>query len=449
MQEEAITAALPLNDILPASWAPLGDVQPVNIDGDRAAEYLLFFTYDGNGGPIGAVIYNPETDIILGDTTNSTQDDPNNEPAEDEPSAPNRPATSLIPYPILPSYRPGAGQGFIAEPAQANAITVHPLTLGATPTTLTATDEPRLANALAILGGTTYLTFVWWLEDRNDYGVTQLYAPSHFEATSFVPFNWEAWRTTPRFINEIIAVHPVHDRSLLCRRKRYILTAPTAARSAAVSATTTSGIDDAPPGTDSVATIEQIAYHEMDMGLNFCNGAPATPFYPEAVALAYLVNGTDALLDSDLSNKAITLIQETVARADIIRVNDLAGYQTTPYPSPTVANNIIAPQRDNRGVPTEVTYTTVCAEVLLPGQYIGLDAQAIRAPDVIATDTEAMLRDAAGQFLFARRWLLFTLRHVQPTLEPPTADRLFITNVEAIPVPDGQIAVNCKEWLGR
>ncbi|MCB0126225.1 MAG: hypothetical protein KDE58_28400, partial [Caldilineaceae bacterium] len=71
-RQEEVTAALPLNENLPPSWTPLNDVLPVNIDGDDAREYLLYFTYDGSNGPVGAVIYNTETD---------------EEPVSDEPAA--------------------------------------------------------------------------------------------------------------------------------------------------------------------------------------------------------------------------------------------------------------------------------------------------------------------------------------------------------------------------
>ncbi|MEZ4614453.1 MAG: hypothetical protein R2867_02910 [Caldilineaceae bacterium] len=464
--EATVTAALPLDDVLPATWTPLGDVQPVNIDGDSASEYLLFFTYDSNGGPVGAVIYNPENDGRFSQpipeqpaseqpTPQQTAEGesidgvPNGSPvnrdtlgANDTPVASiNRPASSLVPYPILPSYRPGAGQGFIAESAQAGVISVYPLTLG--PTTATTPNEPtpRQADALAILGGANYLTLVWWQRPQHEYGVTQLYAPAYFEAALFTPFDWESWRASPQFINEIIAVHPLHDRSLLCRRKRYTLVSPVA----------TSGIDINALVAGSTAVVENILYHEMDMGLNFCNGAPVTPFYPEAVTLAYLTTGSASLLDAQLPADAVNAIEQRVARSAIVRINDLASYQTISYApsSPFPANTANTSATNSRGVINNDSYTTACAEVLLPGHYVGLDAQAVYAPDVIVADAADTPKDSTGRTVFAKRWLLFTLHHVPPQLEPPSADQLYITNVEAIPVPNDQIAVNCKEWLSR
>ncbi len=401
-QAEPATAALPLNENLPTSWTPLGDVQGVNIDGDAPTEYLLFFTYDSNNGPVGAVIYNTET------ADNST----------DNEGASSRLSTSFIPYSILPSYRPGTGQGFIAEPAQRNAIGVYSVTFQ--PAAATNSTEQALpsADALAILGGNSYLTWVWWQAQQDSYGVTQLYSPGNFEAALFQPFNWAGWQDAPVPIREIIAVHPLHDRSLICRRQRYVLVSPT---NEALSAG---------------APIDRIEYRAVDLGLNFCNGAPITPFYPEAVVLTYLLNGETTLWDQQmLDATTIANFELLVARTDILRIDDLASYKTIPGTG----------TQGSGSTPIAAARTTVCAQILLPVGFADANTPKVALPDVMADNTTAT--DEAGQPLYSRRWLLFTLRHEQPHREPATPDQLYLTNVEVLPVPETGVAVDCRQWL--
>jgi len=400
VQQSDTAAALPLTDALPASWVALRDVQEVNIDGDGATEYLLFFTYDPTGatapatslfffrnnnqprGPIGAVIYDAQ--VVTGTTTS-------------ERVSPDRPTNAMVPYAILPSYRRGAGQGFIAEPAQREAVAAYPVSYralnAAVGTTATAADT------LIFLGGETYLSFAWWQNRTEGYGVTQLYAPGGFETALYSSFNWTAWRDNPQPIQQIIGVHPLHDRNLLCRRFRYDL-------------------DTAAGGSASVG--RSIHYQRSDLGLHFCAGTPVHPFYPEGVVLAYLLEGQAELLDTagapaDIPNTVtpqsdeLPWLRQLVENDGILRVDDLVSYATLT----TATTPVNAEQTDTIGV---------CAVLTLQP----------------TTNTDA----PQSQGLF------FTLRHQPAGFQPPTPDQLFIQTVETIAAPVGGGVVNCTELLG-
>jgi hypothetical protein len=394
-QEETVTAALPLDENLPTAWSPLGDVQPVNIDGDAPTEYLLFFTYGGESGPVGAVIYNTET--ITG---TATGDD-----------AGSRLSTSFQPYSILPSYRPGTGQGFIAAFSQRTALQVRAVSRQ-NPTEATAEQSTPTYGPLAILGGATYLTWVWWQPGPKSYGVTQLYAADHFEAALYQPYNWESWLAAPTLIQDLTAVYPLHERSQLCRRKRYLLTTPA----------------DTPDFTTPLAGI---AYREYDLGLNFCNGIPTAPFYPEAVVLAYLLNGDSSLWDAELPESRINELTDLVDQNMILRVDDLAGYTTIPG--------------TEQGSTARPVLTTACAQVVLPAASADPAAPTVALPDLLPADGDTANGEATARY--SRRRLLFTLRHQPPQRELGTTDQLYLTNVEVLPAPAEGSGVDCRERL--
>lgn len=407
--QEEITAALPLNENLPASWTPLDDVQAINIDDDAATEYLLYFTYDGSNGPVGAVIYNTETD---------------EDPGSDDGAA-NRLSTSFIPYAVLPSYRPGTGQGYIAEPAQRNAIGTFPVsfqngTIGGT-ASADGTATTARSDALAILGGVNYLTWVWWQPQNDRYGVTQLYSTDRFETPSFAPFPWESWRAAPTPIRDIVTVQQLHDRNQLCRRMRHLMLSPA----------------DSLPAN---GFIDEIRYRAYDLGLSFCRGVPELPFYPEGVVLAYLTNGEPTLWDQELLDATTrTQLINLVAQPQIIRINDLAGYQTIPDIERTLANS--AGQR------TEWAETSVCVEVIMPAGYVGQHIQSVTLNDVLPSAEPSTTEGSDGAAPYTRRWLLFTLRHEPPHREPATPDRLYIMNVQPLPVSAANGAVDCRQRL--
>ncbi|MBX3012182.1 MAG: hypothetical protein KF832_11780 [Caldilineaceae bacterium] len=379
------SAALPLDDALPNAWTALRAVQEVNIDGDEATEYLLFFVYDAlsagssggwlstrrvlPNGPVGAVIYDAQ--VLTGTLTS-------------EQVSPDKPTTALVPYAILPSYRRNTGQGFIAAPGQGEGVQAYPVSYRSlTDATNTAADT------LLFLAGAgkvdTYLTFVWWQNRAEGYGVTQLYAPGGFESALYSAFGWSQWQRTPQPIQQLIAVHPVHDRNLLCRRFQYTLTDTTGA----------------PP----------VHYQKSDLGLTFCDRTPPHPFYPEGVVLAYLLEGKATLLDANATmgreGEGLGWLQQQIQAQQILRVDDLASYATLTTTEPPFA--------------------------ALPPDTIGVCAL------LTLVSADATAKQSA---------LFFQLRHQPAGFQPPTPDQLFITNVETIPAPNEHSVVNCHEQLG-
>jgi len=390
---ETDAVALPLADALPASWEALRDVAEVNIDGDEVAEYLLLFTYDASGtsttrsffssssqsiGPIGAVIYDAQ--VVTGTT-----------PAESVSA--DKPANAFVPYAILPSYRRDAGQGFIATPGQRANVQAYPVSYRGL-TQLEAVTADALIFVAGDADSETYLTFTWWQNRADGYGVTQLYAPGGFETAPFQAFGWAQWRQSPTAIRQIIAVHPLHDRNLLCRRFQYEWDA------------------EAYNGNADPTQAGPIRYRKTDLGLQFCYPTPAHPFYPEGVVLAYLLGGNADLLDparvaSAVPDDQMAWLQPIVQEKGVVRVDDLASYAT-------LTTTQEAPAQP--GTPGTIG---VCALI---------EVQVAGATQQVA--------------------LYFTLRHEEPQFQMHTPDQLFIANVEAIPAPDSGVVVNCQAALG-
>jgi hypothetical protein len=353
---------LDLTGFLPPEWQPVRELIPVNIDDDTASEYLMLFLYDQrNGdGPVGALILDPQSETVVTETGERVV---------------GRPASFPNPYPVLPSYWTGAGQGFIAPPGQSESVTVHQI----------ASGEGAAADTLILRGGNSYLTFVWWRNVVDGYGVSQLYAPGGFEGV-----DWATWQQRPQPILSIVAVTPRNDRSLICRRTRY---------------------DRVEPATvDPEAVHQAIEYHATDLGLDFCAGAPAHPFYPEGVVLALLRNPEQrpALLTPEL--RADPAAQERFAQIigeeGPVHVDEVLGYQEV-----VVMAQDVEPK------------TTVCAQVKVGGNGEGDSGEP--------------------------RWLLFTLIHEPPLLEPPTPDRLYVAAVDAIPAPGGGAMLQCSQLIDQ
>lgn len=277
---------LPVNDIIPDDWRPLGDLQNVNIDGDTDIERLLFYNYDNEPGttgstglgPIGAVIYDIQIDSAF--TTGDTE-------LELYP-IPNQPSGFYIPYRILPNYwEPAIGRTsltsadthqamaqYIAPPeTELNEIEVETV-VRVIDDAVDATDEGLTAEAvseLIIRGGETQITIIWWKNAFDGYGVAQLHGPYGFLAE-------ERGGGGVGPINSIIGSFPENDRSRFCRRAQYIRDL----------SPTDDGRSGSPPA---------IRYEAIDQGLFFCDAAPTHPFYPEGVVLAYLRN---PLINRDL-----------------------------------------------------------------------------------------------------------------------------------------------------
>jgi len=388
-------AALPLTGALPAAWTALRDVQEVNIDGDGAAEYLLLFTYDAlrvsaptnsffasssiPAGPIGAVIYDAQ--VVTGTTTT-------------EQVSPNRPTNAMVPYAILPSYRRNAGQGFIASADQREAVQAYPVSYRSL--TQIGNTTP---DTLIFLGGETYLTFAWWQNRTEGYGVTQIDAPGGFETALYNALDWEQWQRNPQPIQAIIAVHPLHDRNSLCRRFRYEWVDP-------------QGSTESRPGRGGA-----IRFQKSDLGLHFCGGTPDHPFYPEGVVLAYLLEGNADMLDSTVMSNTVaapangvTWLQQLVTSGAIGRINDLASYATLTADALS-------------GVSTAPDTIGVCAAIELQPQ-------------------------GNNSATYTQQGLFFTLRHEPAQIQPPTPDRLFIATVKMLAAPIAGSMINCQEQLG-
>ncbi len=365
LPNRASQVSLDLTAFLPSEWQPVGALQEINIDDDAAVEYLMLYQYDqSNGsGPVGALILDPQAETIV---------------AESGVQVVGRPASFPNPYAILPNYWRGSGQGFIAAPGQDSEIVAQEVTYAGA----AVGDLLPRPDTLILRGGNHYLTFVWWRNVIDGYGVTQLYAPGGFEE-----IDWTAWQRAPGPILSIVATAPRHDRSLLCHKTRYDLADPTAQES---------GVYRQP-----------IRYLPTDLGLFFCAGPPTHPFYPEGVVLAFLryPERRQTMLAAPLQadpDAAARLINFSEVE-HLVRVDEVLG-----YPEIAVTGQAVEPK------------TTVCAQVVI---------------------------NPTGEFAEERRWLLFTLEHEPPRLEPPTPDRLYIVSVDVIPAPATGVDLRCNQLI--
>ena len=281
-----------LGMILPEEWQAVSTWESINIDADANEEHLLFYRYDasttadgeGISGPIGAVIYDPQTPIGM---------------SEDSEDSARPPAPWLQPYALLPNYWQGAGYGFVAPPrqsgrpdwivvkreedsetdnqyfevlAQQKPASSGGQNAGEAPSDLPPHDELIVYGGNSPIGGPTYISVFWWSTLSEGYGSTQISAPGglHIE-------EWDgAVDRSP--IRTVRARYPLYDRSLLCKESRYYRQ-----------------LD--PAFTSQGAYRAAIYYEEGARKLTFCYGIPQAPFYPEAVVLAYLLQpGSNAQL---------------------------------------------------------------------------------------------------------------------------------------------------------
>ncbi len=273
-----------LGMILPEEWEAVSTWESINIDADAEQEYLLFYRYDasttadgeGISGPIGAVIYDSQTPIGM--------------PEESEDSS-RPPAPWLQPYALLPNYWQGSGFGFVAPPRQTGRPEWMVVTredaretenryfevlaeqmpasasgqgVGEAPGELPAHDELIVYGGVSPIGGPTYISIFWWSTLSEGYGSTQISAPGglHVEEWDGAP-NRSPMRT-------VRARYPQYDRSLLCKESRF-----------------ERHLD--PNFTSAGSFRAAVYYEEGPRKLIFCYGIPQSPFYPEAVVLAYLL----------------------------------------------------------------------------------------------------------------------------------------------------------------
>ncbi len=332
-----------LRDILPAEWKAVENWKPVNIDADSEQEYLLFYTYDASttadglaiDGPIGGVIYDSQT--------------PASVPANEADSRP--PSPWLQPYALLPSYWKGAGYGFIAPPQAASpssfevkrvfaeetknryfeALAAQQIaSAGATPTpaALPANDELVVYGGSSPIGGVTHISIFWWSSPREGYGSTQISASGGLKVVK-----WDGGANRSP-IREVRARYAEEDRSQLCKESIF-----------------TRYLD--PDFTSEVAFRPAVYYHEGPRSLIFCYGIPETPFYPEAIVLAYLLDprGHREMVAED-ARKSVDATLESW-----LRVTALQYHQTVDAIGPRIALPGAAPLR-----------TTVRAYLVYPTQ---------------------------------------------------------------------------------
>ena len=365
------SVSLDLTPFLPAEWQALGALQEINIDDDEGVEYLMLFTYDqsSGGGPVGALILDPQAEAIVTETGQRVA---------------GRPAIFPNPYPILPSYWRGAGQGFIAAPNQRDAVAVNQVAYRGAG----SGSQTLKPDTLILRGGNNYLTFVWWRNVFDGYGVAQLFAPGGFEG-----IDWAQWQREPAPILSIVGVAPRNDRSLLCHKTRYDLADPIE--------------------PDPRAYRQPIRFGATDLGIFFCYGPSTHPFYPEGVVLAYLRHPEQraALLLAGSGNPQAdeTPMAEVAGLDALVRVDDVVGYQDIPL---AVLDAAASANRSR---------TTVCAQVV----------------------TQPGGENAPLQ----HRRLLFALEHRPPQLDPSTPDRLYIATVEDITAQTGGAEVTCRQLI--
>lgn len=303
-----------LRDILPAEWQAVGQWQSVNIDADSQPEYLLFYTYDASrsddgeniAGPIGGVIYDSQS--------------PASVPANEADSRP--PSPWLQPYALLPSYWRGAGHGFVAPPKADAPIAfevkralpeevkndyfqalaaqqILNATATVTPTVLPANDELVVFGGSSPIGGVTHISVFWWSTPQEGYRSTQISASGGLRV-----MKWDAAAERSP-IRQVRARYAEEDRSNLCKESIF-----------------TRYLDEKYPSPG--AYRPPVYYAEGPRRLIFCYGIPDTPFYPEAVVLAYLLDpsGRRELVQSG----ALESVARTLATFQ--RVSALQYYQT-------------------------------------------------------------------------------------------------------------------------
>lgn len=304
-----------LQNVIPPYWTPTEALRPLSIDGDADEEYILFYRYDNgtgeNLGPIGAAIYDLQIDsgAVLG--------------PEDEElvPVPNQPSGFFLPYRILPNYWPTTGNQFyvvpgaeflpvayyIAEPEDADKITITPIQRDPT---VTSDNQYTLYNEMIIRGGDRHITSVWWENAFDGYGVAHLYAPGGFRN-----FEWEGTRDASP-IKSVDGAFPMHDRSRLCRN--YIYTR----------------LDDEINVAKAKETSEKsIYYSAAELGIDFCDGTPTHPFYPEGVVLAYLLDadGRANVIDQS-SDKTPTQLKQITSIKSGERIQNIRTQSVVPHP---------------------------------------------------------------------------------------------------------------------
>ncbi len=150
-----------LMQTLPPDWTPMTEpatvdgFQTINIDGDEADEYLLFFTYDSQvgaiNGPIGGIIYDGQDDTKIYDPDTVIP-------------MPMQPLAFFVPYRLLPDWTTGKGHGYLGDAS----VTWEPTLAD----TNTGVEAELVVQGIGANGATTRLSLFHWLGPKNGYGVT-------------------------------------------------------------------------------------------------------------------------------------------------------------------------------------------------------------------------------------------------------------------------------------
>ena len=238
-----------LTQYLPSDWTAVESAQgfqEINIDeagpnketeeADEP-EWLYFFHYDSPSdeinGPIGGIIYDAQqgTELYNPDVTIPF---------------PFQPTAFFVPYRLLPDWVEGKGQGYLGD----TDVTWEQTTL---------LGEGGIADELLVLGkgpggGVTRITIFRWLGKTKGYGVSYFYG-SYSAAIV-------GERVLGTAVQQVQTLNALDDRSVLCEKTVWTREGNTDTFSAS------------PPA------------------IVFCLGTPPPqPMYPEAVVLAYLLNG--------------------------------------------------------------------------------------------------------------------------------------------------------------
>ncbi len=276
-----------MGQVVPAEWEPIGEFQRISVDNEPTEEYLLLYRYDasakGKPAPVGGVIYDTQTNPY-----SQWRAIP----------IPSNPAAQLVPYQLLPSYWKGGGQGYLADPGVGDAQVrvyqvkrtdseekVGPLAEPWEPQPLGKEDklvEKPVFDELVILGGRNRISVFWWKSKREGYGVAHVWASGWLETPGWKEeevregekkaAEEQKPNNAPRPIETILAYYPLNDRSALCWRSTF-----------------TRMLD--PENTTPTSYRPAVKYEESPRFVDFCYGVPeSTPFYPEATALAYLLD---------------------------------------------------------------------------------------------------------------------------------------------------------------
>jgi len=383
---------------LPAEWVVVpvdGNTwTQVNIDNDEeAVEFFLLYTYDNQvagtaSGPAGSSIFD-------------LQDNTEFAPSARVFAMPYQPSGTYVPYRILPNYWQGSATGFIAPTGRQDKVTVTTIDRDqyrkavvsvATPSVDSIKDNDlTIANdvdiekvqvrELLIEDGGQTITIVWWRNLIEGYGVANAHAASGFQNRVY---EQEGEADTP--LNAFDGYHPFNDRSELCHvttyTRQYL--------------TKTIILDS----TETVVPTVNFTFEESPHGIRFCDkSVPATPFYPEAVVLRYL-------LYAELDKASLALDDE---------------------PWSKVANELAAAIREE----------TKRIQGLFGPNLIPFDS----LDDSAATVCLSVVDESSGR----EEAYTFHLNHVRPDVEARTTDQFKIVNVQLLRAPSGGPAVDCND----